>query len=96
VAFGRAFVEGYDEDGPDQGQDGRPRERTSDVTKVFVELWLCTCTIDEQICHVFIREQIVDVDAFLEASITQKNQRRCSLVRRGRFAARGRTVRDLA
>jgi hypothetical protein len=26
----------------------------------------------------------------------QKNQRRCSLVRRGRSAAQGRTVRDLA
>jgi hypothetical protein len=36
------------------------------------------------------------VDAFLEASITQENQRRCSLVRRGRSAAQGRTVRDLA
>jgi hypothetical protein len=35
------------------------------------------------------------VDAFLEASITQKNQRRCSLVRRGRSVAQGRTVRDL-
>jgi hypothetical protein len=36
------------------------------------------------------------VDTFLEAPITQKNQRRCSLVRRGRSAAQGRTVRDLA
>jgi hypothetical protein len=36
------------------------------------------------------------VDAFLEASITQENQRRCSLVRCGRSAAQGRTVRDLA
>jgi hypothetical protein len=36
------------------------------------------------------------VDTFLETSITQKNQRRCSLVRRGRSAAQGRTVRDLA
>jgi hypothetical protein len=36
------------------------------------------------------------VDTFLEASITQENQRRCSLVRRGRSAAQGRTVRDLA
>jgi hypothetical protein len=36
------------------------------------------------------------VDTFLEASITQKNQRRCSLVGRGRSAAQGRTVHDLA
>jgi hypothetical protein len=35
------------------------------------------------------------VDAFLEAPNTQENQRRCSLVRRGRSAAQGRTVRDL-
>jgi hypothetical protein len=35
------------------------------------------------------------VDTFLEASITQENQRRCSLVRRGRSAAQSRTVRDL-
>jgi hypothetical protein len=38
----------------------------------------------------------VSVDAFLDAPITQENQRRCSLVRRGRSAAQGRTVRDLA
>jgi hypothetical protein len=36
------------------------------------------------------------VDTFSEVPITQKNQRRCSLVRRGRSAAWGRTVRDLA
>jgi hypothetical protein len=36
------------------------------------------------------------VDIFLEASITQENQQRCSLVRRGQSAAQGRTVRDLA
>jgi hypothetical protein len=36
------------------------------------------------------------VYAFLEAPITQENQRRCSLVRRGRSTAQGRTVRDLA
>jgi hypothetical protein len=36
------------------------------------------------------------VGTFLEAPITQKNQRRCSLVRRGRSAAQSRTVRDLA
>jgi hypothetical protein len=36
------------------------------------------------------------VDTFLEAPITQKNQRRCSLVRRGRSAAQSRTVRGLA
>jgi hypothetical protein len=35
------------------------------------------------------------VDTFLEAPITQENQQRCSLVRRGRSAAQGRTVRDL-
>jgi hypothetical protein len=35
------------------------------------------------------------VDTFLEAPITQENQRRCSLVRRGRSAAQGRMVRDL-
>jgi hypothetical protein len=36
------------------------------------------------------------VDTFLEAPITQKNQRRCSLVRRGRSVAQDRTVCDLA
>jgi hypothetical protein len=36
------------------------------------------------------------VDAFLERQILKKNQRRCSLVRRGRSAAWGWTVRDLA
>jgi hypothetical protein len=35
------------------------------------------------------------VDAFLERQILKKNRRRCSLVRRGRSAAWGRTVRDL-
>jgi hypothetical protein len=42
------------------------------------------------------REPVPAVDTFLEAPITQENQRRCSLVRRGRSAAQGRTVRDLA
>jgi hypothetical protein len=36
------------------------------------------------------------VDAFSERQSPQKNRRRCSLVRRGRSAAQGRTVRDLA
>jgi hypothetical protein len=36
------------------------------------------------------------VDTFLERQILKKNRRRCSLVRRGRSAAWGRTVRDLA
>jgi hypothetical protein len=36
------------------------------------------------------------VDAFLERQILKKNRRRCSLVRRTRSAAWGRTVRDLA
>jgi hypothetical protein len=36
------------------------------------------------------------VDAFLERQILKKNRRWCSLVRRGRSAAWGRTVRDLA
>jgi hypothetical protein len=36
------------------------------------------------------------VDAFSERQIPKKNQRRCSLVRHGRSAAWGRTVRDLA
>jgi hypothetical protein len=36
------------------------------------------------------------VDTFLEVPITQENQRRCSLVRRGRSAAQSQTVRDLA
>jgi hypothetical protein len=35
------------------------------------------------------------VDAFFRRQSLNKN-RRCSLVRRGRSAARGRTVRDLA
>jgi hypothetical protein len=39
---------------------------------------------------------IVIVDAFSERQILKKNRRRCSLVRRGRSAAWGRTVRDLA
>jgi hypothetical protein len=38
---------------------------------------------------------MTSVDTFLEASITQKNQRRCPLHRGGRSARRGRTVRDL-
>jgi hypothetical protein len=36
------------------------------------------------------------VDAFSERQILKKNRRRCSLVRRGRSAAWGRMVRDLA
>jgi hypothetical protein len=36
------------------------------------------------------------VDAFSEHQILNKNRRRCSLVRRGRSAAWGRTVRNLA
>jgi hypothetical protein len=36
------------------------------------------------------------VDAFSERQILKKNRRRCSLVRHGRSAAWGRTVRDLA
>jgi hypothetical protein len=36
------------------------------------------------------------VDTFSERQILKKNRRRCSLVRRGRSAAQGRTVRDLA
>jgi hypothetical protein len=35
------------------------------------------------------------VDAFSERQSLNKNRRRCSLVRRGRSAAQGRTVRDL-
>jgi hypothetical protein len=42
------------------------------------------------------KSELEIVDTFLEASITQENQRRCSLVRRGRSAAQSRTVRDLA
>jgi hypothetical protein len=47
-------------------------------------------------CITFKRRKKTSVDTFLEAPITQENQRRCSLVRRGRSAAQGRTVRDLA
>jgi hypothetical protein len=36
------------------------------------------------------------VDVFSERQTLNKNRRWCSLVRRGRSAARGRTVRDLA
>jgi hypothetical protein len=36
------------------------------------------------------------VDAFSERQILKKNRQRCSLVRHGRYAAWGRTVRDLA
>jgi hypothetical protein len=46
-----------------------------------------------QVLMFFLRRS---VDTFLEAPITQENWRRCSLVRRGRSAAQGRTVRDLA
>jgi hypothetical protein len=46
--------------------------------------------------HCIITSDYTGVDTFLEVSITQKNQRRCSLVRRRRSAAQGRTVRDLA
>jgi hypothetical protein len=40
--------------------------------------------------------QFVVVDAFFGRQTLNKNQRRCSLHRHGRSAARGRTVRDLA
>jgi hypothetical protein len=40
--------------------------------------------------------EMIFVDAFSERQILKKNRRRCSLVRRGRSAAWGRTVRDLA
>jgi hypothetical protein len=43
----------------------------------------------------FIMLRKESVDALFEAPITQENQRRCSLVRRGRSATQGRTVRDL-
>jgi hypothetical protein len=36
------------------------------------------------------------VDAFFGRQTLNKNRRRCSLHRRGRSAAKGRTVRDLA
>jgi hypothetical protein len=35
------------------------------------------------------------VDTFLGRQLLNKNQRRCSLVRRGRSATQGRMVRDL-
>jgi hypothetical protein len=35
------------------------------------------------------------VDVFSERKILKKNRRRCSLVRRGRSAVWGRTVRDM-
>jgi hypothetical protein len=46
-------------------------------------------------CHT-TRHDSTSVDAFSERQILKKNRRRCSLVRRGRSAAWGRTVRDLA
>jgi hypothetical protein len=51
---------------------------------------------DRSICVVLSGVAKKYVDTFLEAPITQKNQRRCSLVRRGRSAAQSRMVRDLA
>jgi hypothetical protein len=46
-------------------------------------------------CLVLTLMELQVVDIFLEAPITQKNQRRYSLVRRGRSAAQSRTVREL-
>jgi hypothetical protein len=43
-------------------------------------------------CHT-TRHDSTSVDAFSERQILKKNRRRCSLVRRGRSAAWGRTVR---
>jgi hypothetical protein len=40
--------------------------------------------------------EIEGVDVFFGRQSFNKNRRRCSLVRRGRSTARGRTVRDLA
>jgi hypothetical protein len=54
--------------------------KTTNLTSFFTDITKVTC---------------ITVDTFSEAPITQKNQRRCSLVRRGRSAAQGRTVRDL-
>jgi hypothetical protein len=45
--------------------------------------------------HILPLPLVVCVDAFLERQILKKNRRRCSLVKRGRSAALGRTVRDL-
>jgi hypothetical protein len=45
--------------------------------------------------HWLPMNKCVCVDAFLERQTLNKNRWRCSLVRRGRSAARGRTVRDL-
>jgi hypothetical protein len=56
-----------------------------------------SCTITYvSIFSGFLLYSIISVDTLLEAPITQKNQRRCSLARRGRSATQGRTVRDLA
>jgi hypothetical protein len=52
---------------------------------VYLYIYMST-TITTSIC----------VDAFSERQILKKNRRRCSLARRGRSAAWGRTVRDLA
>jgi hypothetical protein len=51
---------------------------------------------DKSICVVPSGVTKKYVDTFLEAPITSKEPWRCSLVRRGRSAAQGRTVRDLA
>jgi hypothetical protein len=47
------------------------------------------------ICNFDNRFLKIIVDAFSERQILKKNRRRCSLVRRERSAAWGRTVRDL-
>jgi hypothetical protein len=51
---------------------------------------------DRSICVVSSGVAKKYVDAFPERQILNKNRRRCSLVRRGRSAAWGRTIRDLA
>jgi hypothetical protein len=61
---------------------------------LFVALMQCEPWIAEEKMFSDLHEE--GVDAFSERQILKKNRRRCSLVRRGRSAARSRTVRDLA
>jgi hypothetical protein len=53
------------------------------------------CVLEKYISVYHVRNQKVNVDAFSERQSLNKNWWRCSLVKRGRSAAQGRTVRDL-
>jgi hypothetical protein len=77
------------------------------LISIFIDLISCDavlvkCPEKTKLCavathgHYTIRVLLHRVDAFSERQILKKNRQRCSLVRRGRSAHRGRTVRGLA